>query len=235
MDLLTFGHSGDIGDIIYSLPTIRKAGGGKLVLFNHPDGRTAHGMTEAKVSRIRPLLERQHYIHSVEWSDGVADHRLNGFRDHWQHGNLADMHLATHGFSWEARKEKWIDVEPKQVAKVVIQRSARYHGNLPWKAALDVYRKDAVFVGFPDEHAVFCRDFGEVDFYRADDFLELARVIAGSQWYIGNQSSPLAVAHGMKHPVIMEISPGFSQQHCVFQRQNSIIVWDDKVEWPQLT
>jgi hypothetical protein len=231
-----FSHSGDIGDIIYALPAIKALGGGKLVLFHHPDGRTAHGMNEAKVARLRPLLESQDYIDSVEWSEEVLDHSLNGFRDHWQEGVLTDMHLSTQGLSWEHRVEPWLHAEPKHVAPVVMHRSARYLGNFPWAKAVEVYKKDAVFVGFPDEHAVFCNSFGEIPFYDAKDFLELAMVIAGSQWYLGNQSSPLAVAHGLKHNVMTEVCPGgLNQHHCIFQRANSIIVWDHKVEWPKLS
>ena len=228
-----FGHSGDLGDIIYSLPTIKALGGGKLFLFDSP-GKTAHGMTPAKVDRIRPLLEAQDYIESVEWSDIRLETSLNGFRDHYGHGNLADMHLSTHGLDWRHRVEPWLSVEPRPIAKVVMQRSARYHGNFPWSDAVSVYGSEAVFIGLKDEHKAFCDQFGKVEHYDAQDFLELARVIAGSQWFIGNQSSPLAVAHGLKHRVIMEISPGGAQQHCVFQRADCIIVWDGKVEWPRV-
>jgi hypothetical protein len=226
-----FGHSGDLGDIIYSLPAIKALGGGRLILFDSP-GKTAHGMNPAKVDRLRPLLEQQDYIESVEWSDVRVETNLNGFRDHHHHGNLADMHLATHGLEWRHRVSPWLFVDPKPVAKVVVQRSLRYGGNFPWREAVEVYGKDAVFVGFKDEHEEFCSKFGDIPHYDAKDFLELAQVIAGSEWFIGNQSSPLAVAHGLKHPVMMEICPGGAQQHCVYQRAGCIIVWDDKVEWP---
>lgn len=227
-------HSGDIGDLIYGLPVIRALGGGDLVLISTP-GKTAHAMTREKVDRLRPLLELQPYINSVSFCEDCPPTQIDGFRDHWKHGNLSDMHLATHGIDWRARVEPWIEVEPKQVAKVVMHRSTRYGGHFPWPECVAVYKKDAVFVGYPEEHAVFCEQFGEVPYYRANNFLELAQVIAGSQWYCGNQSSPLAVAHAMKHSVMMEICPGHCQQHCVFQRANNIIVWDGKVEWPKLS
>lgn len=230
-----FSHSGDLGDIIYSLPTIRAAGGGSLRIFDAP-GKTAHGMTEDKVNRIRPLLVAQPYIDEVIWSPGGPDHSLNGFRDHWREGVLADMHLATHGFGWQHRRKAWLHVDPIETYEVVIHRSARYrNGRFPWPMVLDEYDGQMGFVGHIDEHKTFCFESGkDIPFIEAPDFLTLARVIAGSKLYIGNQSSPLAVAHGLKHSTIMEICPGASQHLCVFQQANCIICWDEKLELPEV-
>lgn len=230
-----FGHAGDIGDVIYALPTIRAAGGGRLVLYDHP-GRTAHGMTADKVDRLRPLLERQPYIESVEFSEVIQDHPLNGFRDHGAHGVLTDMHLATHGFDWRHRIAPWIEVdEPLRACPVLIHRSPRYHNpNFPWADVLHQYHGSIGFCGVASEHELFCKDFGWVPLVHLPDFMSLARAIAGCDLFIGNQSSPLAIAHAMKHRVIMEVCPGSAQQHCVFQREGCMIVWDQKVEWPIL-
>lgn len=232
-----FSHSGDLGDIIYSLPTIKALGGGKLVLYNHP-GKTAHGMTEAKVNRIRPLLEQQDYITSVEWSPiHVSYGNINGFRDHGNHGNLADMHLATHGLDWTHRQARWLTVDqPYSPYPVVIHRSQRYlNSGFPWQRIVNTYKDKIAFCGFPEEYLVFITEFGEVPFIRADNFLELARIIEGSKLFIGNMSSPCAVSQGLHHDMIMEISPGGHQHLCVFQRMNCIIGWDAKIELPEIS
>lgn len=231
----TFGHSGDIGDIIYSLPTIKAKGGGSLVLFDYP-GRTAHGMTEAKVNRLRPLLESQPYITSVRWSPSIIESSLNGFRDHMAHGSLADAHLATHGLSWVHRIEPWLAVDPNPKYRVIFSRSPRYHNhNFPWKDIVHRYGAEAAFVGFRDEYEQFCNAFGYVRFAEDQaDFLQLAQLIAGCEMFVGNQSSPLAVAHGLKHNLIMEICPGHPHSHCVFERANCLIGWGSKIELPCL-
>lgn len=229
-----FVHSGDIGDIIYAMPTIKAKGGGHLRLIHTP-GRTSHGMSHAKAERLATLLRKQSYIESCEFSTEHQGTSIDGFRDHGGHGNLTDMHLATHGLDWTHRVEPWITVDhPSSPFEVIIHRSPRYAGRFPWADMLEVYRGRIGFVGFTDEHERFVEKFGEVPYVDAPDYLSLARVIAGSKWFAGNQSSPLAVAHGLKHNVLMEISPGGAQQHCVFQRANNIIVWDNKVEWPKL-
>lgn len=233
----TFSHSGDLGDVIYSLPTIRACGGGNLILFDYP-GRTAHGMSAAKVARIKPLLECQDYIGTVLWSESFIDHDLNGFRDHLgKTGNLTDAHLSTHGFDWNQRIERWIEVEPRTEKNVIFSRSARYRNqNFDWASIVEEYRDEAGFVGFKDEHQEFCKLFGDVPLVDAPDFLELAKVIAGARLFVGNQSSPLAVAHGLKQNVIMEVSTENwgAREHCIFQRMNCIIGWDRKIELPSL-
>lgn len=231
----TFTHAGDLGDIIYSLPAIKACGGGKLILFDQP-GRTAHGMSEGKAKRLATLLEYQDYIHSVEFSATQVDSPLNGFRDHLGvHGTLTDGHLATQGLSWEHRVETWLRVPSvRSEWPVVISRSPRYHNDrFPWGAVVEKYGGVCGFLGFPEEHGEFCDRFGHVPLIDAPDFMEVGRVIAGSKLFFGNQSSPLAVAHGLKHPAtFMEICPGGPQQHCVFQRLGCVIVWDEKVEFP---
>ena len=72
----TFKHSGDLGDIIFSLPTIKALGGG--ILYLDPDagqsdplvtwGKGIYNktkLTQAGIDAITPLLEYQSYIHEV--------------------------------------------------------------------------------------------------------------------------------------------------------------------------
>lgn len=237
---IRFSHSGDLGDIIYALPTLKakwEQTGEKAILelFDTP-GKTAHGMTEAKVIRLKSLLMHQDYIEDVVWNPRAEDSSLNGFRHHGRHGNLADMHLATHGLPFDHRIRSWIKA-PRKNAKYrfLFSRSPRYHNsNFPWQAIVYRYGAEAAFVGFREEYEAFCNRFGFVRFAEEqDDFAKLASLIAGCELFIGNQSSPLSVAHGMKHKLIMEISPGNSQHHCVFQRMDCIIGWDQKLELPE--
>ena len=72
--LKTFKHSGDLGDIIFSLPCIKEKGGG--ILYLDPEGgeqepvvswsqynRTK--LNQNSIDFIKPLLEVQKYIKEV--------------------------------------------------------------------------------------------------------------------------------------------------------------------------
>lgn len=138
-----FTHSGDMGDIIYSLPTIRAAGGGTLYLYNHP-GRTSHGMDADRAEKIAKLLRLQPYIDSVYYTDDVIPRsNLNGFRDHIKgHMNLADAHLCTYGLPWTHREKKWLHVDGEyREYPVIIAKTKRYPNfNFRWDRILDKYK-----------------------------------------------------------------------------------------------
>jgi hypothetical protein len=235
-----FGHSGDLGDIIYALPTVRAVGGGVLYLYHKP-GKTWHGMDADRAASLRSLLILQPYLDEVVFCpDGhppaAPDHNLNGFRDHGRTGrNLADMHLATHGLGPEARHTPWLEVDrPVAEAAVVFARSARCRNeNFPWKRVWETYRPIAGFVGTAQEHEEFRRSIGPVPLIPTPNLLDLARVIAGSRLFIGNQSCPAAIAEGLKHPLILEVYPPLP--NCCFERLGRINARDGDIELPAVT
>lgn len=231
-----FTHSGDMGDVLFALPTIKAKGGGTLYLFDTP-GKTAHGMTQAKADSLRSLLIQQPYIKDVIFCpQGHEDQALNGFRHHFRpYRNLADMHLATHALGPEHRAKAWLQVEPKQVAPVVIHRSPRYQNNyMPWRRIVEQYKGKAVMIGSPAEWERFVSQFGHVPYYRTANMLELAQVIAGAKLYCGNQSSPEAVAEGLKQNKILEVAPN-APASCMYKRIGAVYCLDEwHVELPEL-
>lgn len=232
-----FGHSGDMGDVIYALPAVKAAGGGVLYLYHQPN-KTWHGMDAEKAANLRSLLILQPYIHDVVFCPeghppGASDHDLNGFRDHGQPGrNLADMHLATHGLGPEPRAAPWLAVDrPIAEVRVVFARSARCRNDgFPWKRVWDTYRRVAGFVGTSAEHEEFCRSVGEVPRVSTPTLLDVARAIAGSRLFVGNQSCPAAIAEGLKHPMILEVYP--PAPNCCFERLGRINAWNGQIELP---
>lgn len=230
-----FGHSGDLGDIIYALPTIKAKGGGTLFLY-HQDGKTWHGMNEQKVTSLRPLLNEQHYISDAVWCpNGHDDHNLNGFRSWGGNGrNLADMHLATHGLGPEHRHEPWLQVsQPLRRHSVIFHRTSRCRNDgFPWKRVWAKYHRVAAFVGHTNEHYQFCTEIGPVPYVPTADHLALAQMIAGCQLFAGNQSCPAAIAEGLKHRMILEVWP--PNPNCNFERIGRINGRDDTFELPEL-
>jgi hypothetical protein len=232
-----FGHSGDLGDAVYALPTVRAAGGGVLYLYHQP-GKTWHGMDADRAASLRSLLIVQPYVDDVIFCPdghppGATDHDLNGFRDHGRPGrNLADMHLATHGLGPEHRDALWLVVDrPVTETAVVFARSARCRNeSFPWRRVWEAYRGMAGFVGTAHEHEDFCRSVGAVPLIPTANLLDVARVIAGSRLFVGNQSCPAAIAEGLKWPMVLEVYPPLP--NCCFERPGRIDARDDAVEVP---
>jgi hypothetical protein len=61
----TFFHSGDLGDILAALPTIRALGGGVLRIGPAADTGQREAMNEGRFKSIAPLIKQQEYIEDV--------------------------------------------------------------------------------------------------------------------------------------------------------------------------
>jgi hypothetical protein len=226
----TFKHSGDLGDIIFALPTIRALGGG--VLYLDPDGGmsdpfvkwrhlTRTRLNAASIGELAPLLRQQPYITDVRhWLGEPVDHNLDQFRAHLRFDNLADSHLAAFGLPLTHRDTPWLRVgDPVRVPgkDLVIARSLKNQGNHAfWEINVDGFRPRAIFVGLPIEHQAFTHVFGPIEHYPTPDLLTLARVIAGAATFIGNVSFPHALAEAMKKPMHVE----YDRTYCpvIFRR-----------------
>jgi hypothetical protein len=231
-----FNHSGDLGDIIYSLPTIRACGGGELYIYNHP-GRTAHGMDLYKFKRIATLLRLQPYITKLEYVDLPPKSNLNGFRDHVKgYQNLADAHLSTHGLPWWHREKKWLTVDKVySTYPVVIAKTQRYPNyNFSWARILEKYQGQIGYLGYASEHEWFCNavqvDLPLID---APNCLDMARYIAGCKLYVGNFTLATAIAEGLKKNSIIEVCPECASL-ATHVRLGNILAHNDRFELPDL-
>ncbi len=217
----SFKHSGDLGDIIYALPAIRAMGGGTLLL--DPDGgqssplvkwadRTRTKLNLAGIESIRPLLLQQPYLQDVRaWQGEPVDHDADEFRCHHQYNNLSDAALAAFNLPFTERDRAWLTVtEPTTIPDrpIVLSRSVRYQGNHGfWERILPQIKNLCVYVGYPKEYEIFVYTFGHhVDYYPTANVLELARVIAGCEQFIGNEGLPRALAEGFKKRLINEVN-----------------------------
>jgi hypothetical protein len=230
------GHCGDLGDIIWALPTIRATGGGTLYLVNNP-GRMTFPMTQDRANAIRPLLLQQPYITDVLFAGNDTSHvtAIDGFRDHCHGGrNLADAHLATHGLPFSHRNHPWLRVDTvEDISPVAFSCTARYQNDqFPWQRMVEEYGRHAVFLGTQDEHTTFVSRYGNVPYVQTDDLLQAARIIAGSRLFISNQGCLHSIAEGLKCNTILAVCPHCPT--CIFNRMGAVHAWNEHFELPEL-
>lgn len=223
--MATFHHCGDFGDIIYCLPTMRALGGGTLML-----GPAGHGtrlpMTLERYQTIRPLLEKQPYVEEVIFGTSKCDYDLNSFRFLHERAdlNIAQRSLAAHNLPLTECDRAWLTVpQPIRLPgqPCVINRTWDRHHNalFCWPDILAKYGRQAVFVGLAQDYTGFCqahRTPYEIPWYRCEDLLEFASIIAGAEMFIGNQSAGYAVCEALKMPAIVEVSG--TMPNCIFNR-----------------
>jgi len=216
----TFKHSGDLGDIIYSLPTVKALGGG--VLYLDPTGglsdplvawgrRSNTSLNEKVIERLKPLLERQEYIKGVElWDESVKiDYNLNEFRRNLT-TNLSDSHLKAFNLPPSHRDDAWLSIDEPLIHKsgkrTLMSRSLRIHSNHTfWETLPDSILNDLVFVGNKFEYEVFYETFKyNIPFWDLS-IIDLARAISGCKLFISNATFGSALAEGFKKDLIQEV------------------------------
>jgi hypothetical protein len=171
-------------------------------------------MTMDDYESMRELMLHQPYITDFKpWNGEAIDHELEDAALHLdtkvRPRNFSTQHALGQGIDcnynqrqlqmdpWmECREERKIPGRP-----IVIFRGPHYQdGNdLKSKVWQDLINRgladQAVYVGLESEHAWFEDTFKIcIPHYRTPDYMELARVIQGSELFISSMSSPSALA-----------------------------------------
>jgi hypothetical protein len=231
----TFKHSGDLGDIIFSLPTIRALGGG--ILYLDPNGGKNTGdidlgykdhtnLNSIGINFLRPLLLAQDYIKEVvEWRGEQVNYNLDKFRNHVKYNNLAYSHLSAFNLNHNEADTKWLSGVNSNLEffknKFVISRTPKVQGNHEfWEFQVRKIKDKCVFVGLPKEHEIFEYALGyKVEYFQVTDALHLAECIASSGNFIGNQSMPQSIAEGLKISLICEVNKNYPA--VIFERKEA--------------
>lgn len=204
----SFGHSGDLGDIVFAMGIIKASGGGTVYLKS--DSNCREPLTETRFSAIQPLLKSQSYIKDVKWwKDEIVCFDFSEFRkEHKPNLSLLESQRKYIGAPEIEPRFPWLMIQGNDNGLIVISRTGRYNNpTFPWNRLVQLYKSRMIFLGLPEEHKKFCTDFGEVPYQPTLDLLEAAKWISGSQCFIGNQSSLYAIAEGIKHRRICEVAP----------------------------
>lgn len=213
-----FYHCGQLGDIIYSLPTVRALGGGAFCTSLRKD----------RHMQLEPLLRLQSCIVDVEhWPGGRPldwantppgmTRDLNAMR----RPEYAPLHIrtliASHAlpFGVTVDSTPWLDPAPGwqrgKYDRAIVARSFRYRRpDIDWHVEVQHQRAgfaDVVFVGLESEYENFLGITPDIPWIPCADALALARVIYESRAFSGNQSFPLSLAVGYGLPHRIERAP----------------------------
>lgn len=225
---MNYFHSGDLGDVIYALPAIRALGKGDLYLNSRP--WTAK-MTPERASVLRPLLEAQDYIGKVIHGDAPKSEYVVNFSTFRNGGLIYGVSLMGLQSDWvnaDADTDPWLEVSPSARGRgcIVCHRSPRYHNPyFRWDEIGKKFGTQMLFVGLPHEVEELRRITKvHAEYAITNDYLELARIIAGADLFIGNQSSPMALAIGLGVPFIQETC--LWTPDCLYPRKNGFYCYD---------
>jgi hypothetical protein len=218
-----FKHSGNAGDIIYSLPAIyalSKKGKAHLHLQIdqpaeyhdkfHPLGNVM--LHQKMVDLLTPLLLAQPQVEVCDtYKGGQLDYDLDIIRSIYPINHGLDKSSISrwyfHAFNiFSDLSKPWLTVDkiPDYSEHIIIARSHRYHAqNISYKF-LEKYSK-LLFVGVEEEYQEMKKQLPSIGFIKVKNFLELATVINSGRLFIGNQSFPFSLAEGLKTTRLLEV------------------------------
>lgn len=226
-----FKHCANIGDLLAALPSIKRyyeLNGKKVTLcqqidveasyYQDADHPTKKGnkkvmCNEEMLEMMRPLLTAQEYIEDVEVFGGQkVDVDLDVIRNKTFVNLPYGMIQSWVGLAYvdlaPDLSEAWINVEANEVYKdkIVINLTERYRNRLISYFFLKEHQKNLIFAGTEEEHNFFCEDWRfNIPRLFVNNFLELAQIIKGCKFFIGNQSFCWGLAESLKSPRILEM------------------------------
>lgn len=209
-----FYHSGSLGDMIYSLPTVQAMGGGVFVT----------GMGVEEHNAIAPLLLRQPYIQGVLHvkSSGLPPDFINlsNFRNHplFTRRHIVELHAEMQNVKLGNWQKGWLRKFPatRDIAGAIINVTPRYRDRFfNWDRELRYLfnlTDRVTFVGHPREYAAFqnrkpSKLRKRVKYWQAINLSMLTMAISEAPYFSGNQSAALAIRQGLGMPYRFEQSP----------------------------
>ena len=218
---LSFLHSGRLGDLIYSLATIKElAKSHKCKIYiqiNKPvldyyDHLRKVLITKRSGDMIIPLLKKQEFLEDVSIYNGEKiDVNFDLFRDIPINKSFYSSRWFSHLVGINLNMEStFLSAKPHKSIKnkIIVGRSPRYRNSfLNYKFLKN--EKNIMCIGLKDEYDDLKKDILNLEFYDCNDFLEMAEIIKSCKFYIGNMSLQYIMAEGLKVPRLLEASPDF--------------------------
>jgi len=242
----TFRHGGKIGDVIFSLPTIRELGGGILYLpETTPDG------CNSLYSSLKDLLLHQPYIKEVrEYPSGLAymeqapdihiDYDLDLARLQPLKGvvHIVKRYMDAFNVNYPNWKEPWlvlpeVDVErwsrffgmPEKFTLInytgrhITNEQMKMTSKYDWAKLYSSLTQPVYFVGTFEEYVNFCENWNvRITHIPTLNMLQLAAIVKRADVIYCNQSSTLALAQSIGKTYYLEPKP--HKTNCLLRTSN---------------
>lgn len=245
----TFRHGGKIGDVIFSLPTIRELGGGIVYLpENTPDDCKGlySGMTDLLLLQpyIKEVREYPSGLPYMEQAPGIhIDYDLDLARLQPKKGviHIVKRYLDAFGVNLPNWKDPWLKVPgysdenryrfhglPKEyvlinyTARHIYNEQLQMRSKVDWKKVVECIKEKAFFVGTTIEHRNFESFAGSIEYLPTKNMLEVARVIRDAKAVYCNQSSVLAIAQSLGKPYYLDHKP--NKTNCLLYTNQEYIL-----------
>lgn len=258
--MIKFLCSGRLGDFVHQLYSVRRIcqereekayiviGGDEI----RESGNFSKPIQEA-VEDLKSLLYTQDYIQEIEAYSGQDFESFDYCPGRYDECPLlwkscwTSIHNEFFNLPEEYEYGPWLKVEPdpRMNEKVVIHRARKVNSMgypdrctdiIDWDHLIQ--NNDCVFIGFETwQYDLFVQEISsdsasKLEFIVYDSILDFCRAVAGAKIFIGNQSSPLAIAQALDVPRLGELSNGDSVHYVGEEKYFPKIRWVSDVHFP---
>lgn len=210
--------TGGIGDIVYSIPILRKIDVGRIYVKEdfYPDG-------SSKYSVMKRLLMSQGFdSHPIPGGTDIGvfppdlqyDVNLDGWRSMPGRNRIhiiRNMMLYYRCFdrNWNAPFLRDIPVSNEGHDLIFLSPRWRENSRINWNRVVHIYGlRDARFIGLEEDWKDFVMNYGAIKFQPTTDMYEMAQLIASCNRLFTNQSVALTLAQGLGKEYWLEVKPG---------------------------
>ena len=182
----------------------------KIEYYKHPAGGVY--IDNRMFDLFIPLMKEQKFIHKVQkYNNENIDIDFDIFR-------TLPINICFNSPRWYFQiagvqvdlSEPYMEVsEHEEIKKkIIIHRTFRHRNQFINYRFLRNY-DDLIFIGTKDEYDDLKKEIPNLQIYNCRDFLEMAKIIKSSKFFIGNQSIAYPMAEALKVPRLLEAEPLF--------------------------
>ena len=216
---------GKLGDFIHTLYVVmvnHQLSGRKGNVYITGDTKWGGDVFSFDVSQtykeLYPIVMEQSYVNSFSiYTDAKIDINLNNFRRNNNILNRSWLEIMSTSFNIPLIEKPWItikDINENYRDKVLIHRSVLIHQstirhlpNFPEKLFHIIKQNKCLFIGTKEEYDIFPYK-EEVPLELLPTLHEKYVAINSCKFFVGNQSSPLAMAYSINKSALGELTVG---------------------------
>lgn len=214
----TAAITGGIGDAIYAIQVMKVLGVTRLYIkenFYHPGEGSMY-------TTVKPLLELQGIevlptkggLDFSIYEDGLQyDIDLDRWREERGRGRnhiLFSMlsHWRVFHRDWRRPWIKGIPVSQGDYSLIFLTWRWRENSQVDWRKVYASIAGPVYFIGLNEDHDLFEKEWGRIDWHPTKDLLEMANLIGGCKALYCNQGVALVLAQGLGKEYHCAFKPG---------------------------
>jgi hypothetical protein len=220
--------TGGIGDICYAVQIMRSLGIDKLYVKENYYPKGYGSMYTA----VKPLLATQGIEcfptkggqdFSIYEAALTYDYDLDAWRAQPNRGRdhiLFSMqhHWRVHNRDWKRPWLRGIPVTKGDYSLVFLTWRWREGSQVDWKKVYAWVPRPVYFIGLPEDHELFEREAGRIEWMPTTDLLEMAKLIAGCRALYCNQGVALVLAQALGKEYFCAFKP--AKTNCMMYTPN---------------